>query len=141
MGRLAKNPTVASAIAQALVLPTGTSANRPENPVYGTFRFNLSNNKLEIWNGAEWRVIGSEGRTDIVQDSFTGDGSTTVFSGMSFTKASGQETSVMVYVGNVHHNPATAYTFNGTTSISFTSPPPASHTIVILHGFDSTVAL
>lgn len=140
MGRLAKNPTITNAIAQSMVLPTGTTANRPDSPVYGTFRFNLSTNKLEIWNGTEWRTIGSEGTVSIVKDTFTGDGSTTSFGPMTYEKATGSESRVMVYVGNVHQNPGVAYTFNGTNSIDFTSPPPSGHTIVVLHGFDSTIA-
>lgn len=141
MGRLAKNPSVTNVIAEAITLPAGPTAARPVSPVNGTFRFNLSTNKLEIWNGIEWRVIGSEGRVEVVQDTFTGDGVTTNFGPMSYSVNSGKEFTVMVYVGNVHQNPATAYTFNGTSTITFTSPPPMGHTIVILHGFDSTVAV
>lgn len=140
MGRLAKNPTITNAIAQSMVLPTGTTANRPTAPVFGTFRFNLSTNKLEIWNGSEWRTIGSEGVVNLVKDTFTGDGTTTVFGAMSYSKTAGNEVTVMVYVGNVYQNPGVAYTFNGTTNITFTSPPPLGHSIVVVHGFDSTVA-
>ena len=140
MGRLAKNPQISNVIAEAVTLPIGATATRPVSPGNGAFRFNTSTNKLEIWNGSEWRTVGSEGIVTITKDTFTGDGSTTVFGAMTFSKASGTEKSVQVFVGNVHQNPGVAYTFDSTTNITFTSPPPISQTIVILHGFDSTVA-
>jgi ABC-type phosphate transport system substrate-binding protein len=140
MGRLAKNPQVSNVIAEAVTLPIGSTATRPVSPINGTFRFNTSTNKLEIYNGSQWRTVGSEGTVAITKDTFTGDGSTSVFGAMSFSKANGTEKTVQVFVGNVHQNPGVAYTFDGGTDITFTSPPPNTHSIVILHGFDSTVA-
>lgn len=141
MGRLAKTPGVTNVIAEAITLPAGPTVARPVSPTNGTFRFNLTTNKLEIWNGVEWRLIGTEGKLNIVQDTFTGDGTTTTFGPMSYSITAGKEATVMVYVGNVHQNSSTAYSFNGTSNITFTSPPPLGHNIVILHGFDSTVAI
>ena len=123
-----------------MVIPLGPTSLRPSDAPTGSFRFNSTTLKLEVWNSTEWRTIGTEGVVTITKDTFTGDGSTTVFGAMSFTKASGTEATVQVYVGNVHQNPGVAYTFDGTTNITFTSPPPATHTIVVIHGFDSTVA-
>jgi hypothetical protein len=45
---------------------------------------------------------------------------------------------ILVFVGNVHQNPDVAYTVSG-SDITFTSAPPNTHTIVIMHGFDSTI--
>ena len=140
MGRLAKNPQVANAIASAVTMPVGSTALRPADPTDGTFRYNSTTNKLEIWNGTEWRTVGSEGVVTITKDTFTGDGSSILFGAMSFAKDAGTEATVQVFVGNVHQNPGVAYTFDGSTDITFTSPPPDTHTIVVIHGFDSTVA-
>ena len=140
MGRLVKNPKTASPGAESITLPTGPTASRPATPSPGTIRFNTTNNKLEVYNSSTWRTVGSEGVVTITKDTFTGDGSTTIFGALSFSKASGTEKTVQVFVGNVHQNPGIAYTFDGGTDITFTSPPPDSHTIVILYGFDSTVA-
>jgi len=141
MGRFIKNPRVGTgASSESLVIPYGPTSSRPADPVYGSTRFNTTTNKLEVWNGTSWRIVASEGNLAITKDTFTGDGSTVVFGAMREAKASGTEATVQVFVGNVHQNPAVAYTFNGSTNITFTSPPPDSHTIVILYGFDSTVA-
>jgi hypothetical protein len=140
MGRLVKNPDLTNAIARGVVMPIGSSASRSSDPATGSFRYNTSTQKLEVWNSTEWRTIGTEGVVTITKDTFTGDGSSIQFGAMSFAKAAGTEATVQVYVGNVHQNPGVAYTFDGTTNITFTSPPPDTHTIVILYGFDSTVA-
>jgi len=58
---------------------------------------------------------------------------------MGYSYTSGQEAQVIVYVGNVYQNPTVAYTFNGTTTITFTSPPPLGQTVVILHNLASTI--
>lgn len=143
MGRLIKNPTLGngtSVAMEAVSLPVGVSSLRPTSPVPGSTRYNTDTDKLELWNGVEWRIIGTEGLLPITKDTFTGDGSTTTFGPMTYSKQSGDELRVFVYVGNVPQNPGVAYTFDGTSNITFTSPPPTAHSIVVLHGFDSTVA-
>jgi hypothetical protein len=47
------------------------------------------------------------------------------------------ENNILVFVGNVFQNPDVAYTLSGAT-LTFAGPPPNTHTIVVLHGFDST---
>jgi len=63
-------------------------------------------------------------------DSFTGDGSTTNFN-MSIAESSEQQ--IIVFVGSIYQDPDTAYTVNGTVTISFTSPPPAGEPISVIH--------
>ena len=72
----------------------------------------------------------------LVGKRFSGDGSTTAFT-MSQAVTSNQAQRVIVAVGNVYQNPASAYALSG-TSITFTSPPGAAETITVLHGIDST---
>lgn len=139
MGRLIKTAILQQG-AQSALLPAGATSSRPVDPTVGSQRFNTSDNKIEFWNGESWRSLAAEGTVTITKDTFTGDGSTTEFGAMSFSKNANDELTVVVYVGNVPQNPGVAYTFNGTTTISFTSPPPAAHTIVVLHGLNSTVA-
>jgi hypothetical protein len=38
----------------ALLLPRGTTAQRPSSPNNGMTRFNTSTNKVEFWNGTAW---------------------------------------------------------------------------------------
>ena len=70
------------------------------------------------------------------KDSFTGDGSTVAFT-MSTSVTSNQAQRVVVAVGNVYQNPASAYTLSGTT-ITFTSAPGNSESVTVIHGYDST---
>jgi hypothetical protein len=39
---------------QALVIPVGTTAQRPSTPITGTIRFNTTLGQFEGWNGAAW---------------------------------------------------------------------------------------
>ena len=119
-------------------MPAGAAAARSENPIAGELRFNTDNNALEIYNGTIYVTVANTGFASITQDSFTGDGSTVAFT-MSTSVTSNQTQRIVVAVGNVYQNPATAYTLSGTT-ITFTSPPGGSETITVIHGFDSTTA-
>jgi stress response protein SCP2 len=91
---------------------------------------------MEYFDGSAFVAYSKEGAVAITQDSFTGDGSTTAFT-MSTSVTSNQAQRVVVAVGNVYQNPATAYTLSGTT-ITFTSAPGSSESVVVIHGFDST---
>lgn len=118
--------------------PSGGSADRPNDPETGDLRFNTDDGALEVYDGTQFKTLATRGTATITQDSFTGDGSTTAFT-MSTSVTSDQEQRIIVAVGNVYQNPASAYTVSGTT-ITFTSPPGSSETITVIHGFDSTTA-
>lgn len=47
-----------------LGIPTGTTSQRPLNPVQGTIRFNTSLNEWEGWDGGQWRPLGYESDED-----------------------------------------------------------------------------
>lgn len=135
MGRLLKTPS-APIGADGLVLPVGTAANRPPSPVVGTIRFNTDSTRVEVYNGTEFTNITPEGFAQISKDTFTGDGSTVAY---TMSRDPNSDESIIVYVGNVFQISGTNYTTSG-TAITFTSPPPDTHTIVVLHGFDSTTS-
>ena len=120
----------------ATSIPAGTTAERPAESQAGDLRFNTSTNKMEYFDGSSFQQFSKEGNITITQDSFTGDGSTVQFT-MSKSVASNQQQRIIVAVGNVYQNPASAYTLSGTT-IQFTSPPGDSETITVIHGYDST---
>ena len=135
MGRYVKNPQSQQSSASAVTIPVGNTNKRSRNPKRGDFRFNTDTDKLEVYDGTEFRSIAREGNTSITQDSFTGDGSTTAFT-MSSNIANDQPQRIIVAVGNVFQNSASAYTVSGTT-INFTSPPGNAETITVIHGLDS----
>ena len=116
--------------------PAGGTADRPSDPETGDLRFNTDDGALEVYDGTQFQTLAQTGTVTITQDSFTGDGSTTAFT-MSTSVESNQPQRIVVAVGNVYQNPASAYTLSGTT-ITFTSPPGSSETITVIHGYDST---
>lgn len=122
----------------AFTLPFGTTAQRPVDAVVGDFRFNTDTNLLEYFDGTVFKNLPFQGNLSITQDSFTGDGTTTAFT-MSKAVTSDQEQRILVGVGNVFQNPANAFTVTGTT-LTFTSPPPSSEPITVIHGLDTNEA-
>lgn len=138
MSRFVKSKSEESvkALAQGgLSVPAGTTAERSSDPAAGELRFNQDTTKLEVFNGSVFVNVGFGVESTITQDSFTGDGSTAAFT-MSKSVVSNQTQRIVVAVGNVYQNPASAYALSGTT-ITFTSAPGSSETITIVHGFDS----
>lgn len=137
MGRHLKNDRIRTAGSGA-VIPFGPTSLRPLTPVSGDFRFNTDTNLVEVYYSGQWNTLSREGPVDVTKDTFTGDNSTTTFT-MSKSYSSGQETRIIAVVGNIFQNPGVAYTVNG-TAITFTSAPPFGQTVIVLHGFASTVA-
>ena len=138
MGRFIKNSIMSSVKGQRIGgtnIPAGGTVERPSDSIEGTTRFNTDTDNLEVYNGTGFDAIAKEGDVTITKDGFTGDGSTTAYT-LSVTPPS--ENSILVFVGNVFQNPGVAFTLSGAT-ITFSSAPPLSHTIVVLHGFNSTV--
>ena len=52
----------------ALILPVGTTAQRPSTPVVGMFRFNSTTDRFEGYNGASWVILGATLPTNEVTD-------------------------------------------------------------------------
>lgn len=117
-----------------LKLPDGTTGQRSPAPLTGEVRYNTTTSNFEFYNGSIYQNVAVKGTVTITKDSFTGDGSTMSYI-LSITPA--DENNILVFVGNVFQNPDVAYTLTGAT-LTFASPPPNTHTIVVLHGFDST---
>jgi hypothetical protein len=143
MGRFLKNRELDSP-GYAYRMPYGPSSLRPGAPVDGQFRYNTDTGRVEFYYNSTWNTVAKVGSSTVVKDSQgsgsnlgSADGVTVTFT-MSYAYSAGQEAQVLVYVGNIFQNPGVAYTFNGTTTVTFTSPPPLGQTIIILHNFPST---
>jgi hypothetical protein len=137
MGRHLKNDRIRTAGSGA-VMPFGPTSLRPLTPISGDFRFNTDTNLVEVYYSAQWNTLTREGPVNVTKDTFTGDGTTTEFT-ITKSYAPGQETRIIAVVGNIFQNPGVAYTVSGTT-ITFTSAPPFGQTVIVLHGYASTVA-
>lgn len=108
----------------AVEMPTGTDAQRP-TAVTGMFRFNTTNTSFEGYDGAAWGAIGG-GATNFV-DSYSGDGSTTIFT-LSNSVASENDTTI--YISGVYQSKLN-YTVSGTT-LTFSTAPPNGTAIEVM---------
>lgn len=129
MGYFVKNRRLQSG-SSGVVLPAGGAAVRPENPMFGMIRYNTDIGYCEFYNGSIWQNMGVGGVISYTVDDFTGDGSTTVF---TMSLAESQATQIIVFVGSIYQDPATAYTVDGSYDITFTSAPPAGIPINVIH--------
>jgi hypothetical protein len=129
MGYFVKNRQLQSG-SSGVVLPAGGSAIRPENPLFGMIRYNTDSGFCEFYNGSIWQNMGVGGVITYTVDDFTGDGSTTEF---TMSIAEDQATQIIVFVGSIYQDPATAYTVDGSYDITFTSAPPAGIPINVIH--------
>lgn len=129
MGYFIKNRVLESG-STAVVLPTGSSATRPIAPVFGAIRYNTDLAAVEFFNGGSFIQLGQAGAIDYTVDSFTGDGSTLVF---TMSAAESLETQIIVFVGSIYQDPTTAYTVDGGFDITFTSAPPSGEPISVIH--------
>jgi hypothetical protein len=141
MGRYLKNTQLEGG-SYAVQLPLGSTSVGPDVPVDGQIRFNLSNTKVELFYNGVWNQIAKVGTVSIVVDEFTGDGIATTF---TMSQAESSASAILVSIGGVYQQPVTNYTTDGSTTITFTSPPPAPgvnpNKIVVVHNLNSTNAV
>ena len=98
----------------AMLVPSGTTVQRPTG-VPGYIRYNQTTSIVEYYNGSAWIPV----TTTVSDQSFGGDGSTTIFNLTNVTNAAG----ILVSINGVVQNPNT-YTVNGPgTQITFVEAP------------------
>ncbi len=129
MGYFVKNRRLQSG-SSGVVLPSGGSALRPASPRFGLIRYNTDLGAPEYFNGTQFIELSQAGAINYTVDSFTGDGSTVSFN-MSIAESA--ETQIIVFVGSIYQDPDTAYTVDGTVTITFTSAPPSGEPISVIH--------
>ena len=134
MGRFVKNQQVGVG-STAIQIPVGDATERPSEPVFGQIRFNTSVAKVEYYDGTVWAVVSKQGDATVVVDSFTGNGSTSVYT-MSTQVSDADQ--ILVFVGNIYQIPTTNYTVAGNFDITFTSTPPNTTSINVIHNLAST---
>ena len=120
---------------EGLVLPVGPTSERPLTPILASVRYNTDTNGIEYFNGTAYVEMAKTGRADIQVDKFIGDGATTIFTPM--TVAHNDWTEVIVFINGIYQTGVSNYSVSGFT-ITFTSPPPNTMEIVIIHGLGST---
>jgi hypothetical protein len=111
---------------ESFLLPKGTTVQRPGSPVAGMMRYHSDDNVFEFYNGTEWKQTTTE-FTIVQSETYTGDGSTTAFTGLN---ADLTTNSCLVTVNGVVQLPTSAYAISGTT-ITFTEAPASGDAIEI----------
>ena len=129
MGYFVKNRQLQSG-STGVVLPTGSSANRPDNAAFGMIRYNTDSGLVEFFNGSIWSSLSTGGSITYTVDDFVGNGVQTVF---TMSVAETTATQLIVFVGSIYQDPATSYTVNGGYDITFTSAPPNTVPINVIH--------
>lgn len=140
MGRYLKNTQLQGG-SYAIQLPVGSNSVGPENPQNGMIRWNESSKRFQMWYDSSWITLARVGSVPLSVDEFTGDNSTTTF---TMSQAEADANGVLVEIGGVYQQPNVNYTFDGSTTITFTSAPPAPgvnpNKIVVVHNINSTDA-
>ena len=129
MGIYVKNRRLPSG-STGVVLPTGSSETRPEYPTFGMIRYNTDVGLVEFFNGSIWNTLSTGGSVSYTVDDFTGNGVKTFFT-MSVAESVAEN--IIVFVGSIYQDPATSYTVNGGYDITFTSAPPNTVPINVIH--------
>jgi len=144
-----------------MLVPKGTTSQRPTSPSTGHLRYNTTTNQLESYQGVSpgWREVRfKEPNQDpgiIQQNLGNGDATETVFgplaSGDSNYPVPAAAQNVLVLVENVFQLSTTNYTLEQSVSgnltgpnspytdgyyIKFTSAPDLAKPITVLHNFD-----
>jgi hypothetical protein len=129
MGYFVKNRQLQSG-SSGVVLPTGSSSQRPTNPAFGLIRYNTDSGLIEYFDGTQFLSLQAGGVTYTV-DNFTGNGVQTVFN-MSVAPVNAEQ--ITVFVGSIYQIPNTNYTVDGSSvDITFTSAPPNGIPINVIH--------
>ena len=129
MGYFVKNRQLQSG-STGVVIPTGSSATRPDNPVFGLIRYNTDQGQIEFFNGVIFQYLSSSGSIHYTVDNLgPGDGVTTTF---TMSVAVNTASSIIVFVGSLYQIPDVNYTVLG-FDITFTSAPPLNATIDVIH--------
>jgi hypothetical protein len=129
MGTFLKNRKFQSG-STGMVIPTGSSATRPDAPVFGLMRYNTDLASIEFFNGLIFQTVATSGGITYTVDSFEGDSSQTVFT-MSEAESNAEE--IIVFVGSLYQIPGINYTVDGGLDITFESAPPDSVPINVIH--------
>ena len=120
----------------AMILASGTTAQRPASAVAGMFRFNSTTSGIEFYNGGEWKAVTAS-FTLATSQTFAGDNSTVAF---TLTAVSGGDSysnaGVLVMLNGVVQEPTTVYGISGTT-LTFTTAP-ASGDVIEVRKFTTT---
>ena len=133
-GVFLKNREIASG-STSVRIPFGATNERPNNPVFGVFRYNTSTGSMEYFDGTVFQQVAKSGEADITVDNFTGDNSTLTFTLSTSVSAADQ---TIVFISNIYQQPSTYSITGGGNDITFTGAPLSGEPINVIHGLGNT---
>lgn len=149
MGRYLKNTQLEGG-SYAVQLPIGSASVGPDVPVNAQIRFNQSNNKIEFYYNNQWNQIAKIGQVPIYTDTFMTEDSASGSNQFTMTNASrdyftGEENSVLVFIGGVQQRPFDHYYFSSDVPskqlyLTPSASGDAGQQIIVIHNFNSTDA-
>ena len=131
-----------------VLVPRGTTNERPLTPDNGMLRYNTDRQEFEFYQDGAWRDVRAQDPVEIVQQNLgAGDDSTLHFgplnSGDPDFPVPISPQSIIVLVENVFQIPVTNYTleqnpagFSDGWYVKFGTPPPTGKPVTVLHNFD-----
>tara|TARA_R110002167_G_scaffold210936_2_gene415422 strand:+ start:211 stop:618 length:408 start_codon:yes stop_codon:yes gene_type:complete len=134
MGYFLKNREIPSG-STSTRLPHGSTADRPDSPVFGTFRYNTSIGGLEYFDGTIYKTVSTAGEANIVVDNFTGDNSTLTF---TLSTAASNVDQIIVFISNIYQQPSTYSITGGGNDITLSAAPELNEPINVIHGLGNT---
>lgn len=118
--QLAANITLTGS--EGVVLPSGTTAERPGSPANGVFRFNTTTDVMEYYDGDAWQTLGNApGVTSISPTTETDANANITITGTGFK--TGATVQFIGDDGTTYNSPSV--TVNSTTTITATTPSSA----------------
>lgn len=120
--------------------PATVSSEEPtdDGDFDGALVWDTANQVMYVWDGSAWQAIGGQYATTVLEETYTGDGSTDVFA-ITGAASTLTETMVEVFVAGVRQTPSTDYTVSGNRVLFSTSGfVPSSGDTVFIRAFDST---
>jgi hypothetical protein len=123
----------------SMMVPVGTTGDRPTTGVTGMFRFNSTVGGLEYHDGSSWEGVSSD-FTLASSQTFSGDDSTVAFTLSSLTGSDSYTVAgVLVMLNGVVQEPTTVYGITGTT-LTFTTAP-ATGDLIEVRKFTTTTTV
>ena len=133
-----------------VLVPKGTTAERPVSPTQGHIRYNTTNNEFEFYQNSAWRKVSYKEPSAIVQQNLGNGNDVEVYFGplnsgntdYPYPELTAPQ-NILVFIENVFQISGTNYTLVdnpvGKTAgryIKFDSAVPVGKGVIVLHGFD-----
>jgi len=124
----------------SMMVPVGTTGERPTTGVTGMLRFNSTSGQMEYYGASSWASISPD-FTVATSQTFSGDDTTTAFTLSSLTGADSYTVAgVLVMLNGVVQEPTTVYGITGTT-LTFTTAPATGDLIEVRKFTTSTTVV